>query len=267
MLRVRGFTQDDAHVFCTPDQLETEIAAVLQLVDFMLKTFGFEYTAYLATRPSEKTIGEDAIWEQATEALVGAAKRMEMPLEMDEGGGAFYGPKIDFKVRDAIGREWQNSTVQCDFNLPDRFNMTYTGEDGQPHRPILVHRAVLGSLERFVGGLIEHFGGRFPVWLAPTQVALIPIQEDHVAYCEELASLLRAEGFRVTCKDASSHMNKRIKEAQKAQVPYMLIAGEREAADRTVALRRRGTREQDVVSFDEFAAMLREKRATRALDI
>jgi threonyl-tRNA synthetase len=267
MLRVRGFTQDDAHVFCTPGQLEAEIASVLGLVDFMLKTFGFEYTAYLATRPSEKTIGDDSVWEQATAALVGAANSLSMPLELDEGGGAFYGPKIDFKVRDAIGREWQNSTVQCDFNLPERFDLTYTGEDGQPHRPILIHRAVLGSLERFVGGLIEHFGGRFPVWLAPTQVALIPIQEDHVAYCEELAGLLRAEGFRVTCKDASSHMNKRIKEAQKAQVPYMLIAGEREAVDRTVALRRRGTREQDVVSFEEFAKMLREKRATRSLEI
>jgi threonyl-tRNA synthetase len=254
-------------VFCTPDQLEKEIASVLELIDFMLKTFGFEYTAYLATRPSEKTIGEDAVWEQATQALANAAKSLDMPLEMDEGGGAFYGPKIDFKVRDAIGREWQNSTVQCDFNLPERFNLTYTGEDGQPHRPILVHRAVLGSLERFVGGLIEHFAGRFPVWLAPTQVALIPIQEDHEVYCNELADLLRAEGFRVTNKDASSHMNKRIKEAQKAQVPYMLIAGEREAADRTVALRRRGTREQDVVSFEDFAKMLRSKRASRALEI
>ena len=267
MLRVRGFTQDDAHVFCTPDQLEKEIASVLELIDFMLKTFGFEYTAYLATRPADKTIGDDAVWEQATEALAAAAKRLDMPLEMDEGGGAFYGPKIDFKVRDAIGREWQNSTVQCDFNLPNRFDLTYTGEDGQPHRPILVHRAVLGSLERFVGGLIEHFAGRFPVWLAPTQVALIPIQEEHESYCNELSDLLRAEGFRVTNKDASSHMNKRIKEAQKAQVPYMLIAGEREAADRTVALRRRGTREQDVVSFEDFAKMLRSKRASRALEI
>jgi threonyl-tRNA synthetase len=267
MLRVRGFTQDDAHVFCTPEQLEDELAAVLELIDFMLKTFGFEYTAYLATRPEEKTIGEPEIWDKATRALEGAAKRLEMPLELDEGGGAFYGPKIDFKVRDALGREWQNSTVQCDFNLPERFDLTYTGEDGKPHRPILLHRAVLGSLERFIGGLIEHFGGRFPFWLAPVQIALIPIREDHMPYCQGLAESLRAEGFRVDCKDASSHMNKRIKEAQKLQVPFMLIAGEREAEDGTVALRRRGTREQDVVPFDEFLERVRGLRATRALEL
>ncbi|MDF1798728.1 MAG: threonine--tRNA ligase [Planctomycetota bacterium] len=267
MLRVRGFTQDDAHVFCTPEQLEDELAKVLELIDFMLKTFGFEYTAYLATRPAEKTIGEAESWTKATAALEGAAKRLGMELELDEGGGAFYGPKIDFKVRDAIGREWQNSTVQCDFNLPERFDLTYTGEDGKAHRPIMLHRAVLGSLERFIGGLIEHYGGRFPLWLAPVQVAMIPIREEHAAYCQGLADRLQAEGFRVECRDASSHMNKRIKEAQKLQVPYMLIAGEREAEEGTVAMRRRGTREQDEVAFEEFLVMLRAKRASRELDI
>lgn len=267
MLRVRGFTQDDAHVFCTPDQLEDELAGVLDLISFMLTTFGFEYTAYLATRPAEKSIGDDAIWDRATKALEAAAKRLDMPLELDDGGGAFYGPKIDFKVKDALGREWQNSTVQCDFNLPERFDLSYTGEDGKPHRPILLHRAVLGSLERFVGGLIEHYGGRFPFWLAPVQVALIPIREDHTAYCTGIAEQLRAEGFRVECRDASSHMNKRIKEAQKLQVPYMLIAGEREAEDGTVALRRRGTRDQEVIAVDAFMDRVRKLRSQRAIEL
>ena len=267
MLRVRGFTQDDAHVFCTPDQLEDELVKVLDLIDFMLKTFGFEYTAYLATRPTEKTIGEVEIWDKATVALEGAAKRLEMPLELDEGGGAFYGPKIDFKVRDALGREWQNSTVQCDFNLPERFDLTYTGEDGKAHRPIMLHRAVLGSLERFVGGLIEHYGGRFPFWLAPVQIALIPIREEHAAYCDGLAERLCAEGFRVDNRDASSHMNKRIKEAQKLQVPFMLIAGEREAEEGTVAVRQRGTRDQDEIAFEDFLTQVRALRASRALEI
>ena len=267
MLRVRGFTQDDAHVFCTPDQLEDELVGVLDLISFMLETFGFEYTAYLATRPEEKSIGEDEIWEKSEAALVGAAKRLDLKLEPDPGGGAFYGPKIDFKVRDAIGREWQNSTVQCDFNLPERFDLTYTGEDGKAHRPIMLHRAVLGSLERFIGGLIEHYGGRFPLWLAPVQVAMIPIREEHAGYCRGLADRLRAEGFRVDQKDAHSHMNKRIKEAQKLQVPYMLIAGEREAEDGTVALRRRGTREQDVVPFEQFLELVRSQRASRALEL
>lgn len=267
MLRVRGFTQDDAHVFCTPEQLEDELVGVLDLIDFMLKTFGFEYTAYLATRPADKSIGEDESWTKATAALEGAAARLNMDLTLDEGGGAFYGPKIDFKVKDALGREWQNSTVQCDFNLPERFDLNYTGEDGKPHRPIMLHRAVLGSLERFVGGLIEHYGGRFPFWLAPVQIALIPIREEHMEYCQGLAKRLRDEGFRVDCKDASSHMNKRIKEAQKLQVPFMLIAGEREAEDGTVALRPRGTREQDVVNFEDFLARARELQMTRALEL
>jgi threonyl-tRNA synthetase len=267
MLRVRGFTQDDAHVFCTPEQLEAELAKVLDLISFMLKTFGFEYTAYLATRPAEKSIGDQAIWDRATAALEAAAKSLDMPLILDEGGGAFYGPKIDFKVKDALGREWQNSTVQCDFNLPERFDLTYTGEDGKPHRPIMLHRAVLGSLERFVGGLIEHYGGRFPFWLAPIQVAMIPIREDYMAYTESIAEQLRAEGIRVECRDASSHMNKRIKEAQKLQVPYMLVAGEREAENGTLALRRRGTREQEEISVEDLMNRVRRLRSTRAIEL
>jgi threonyl-tRNA synthetase len=267
MLRVRGFTQDDSHIFCTPEQLPDEIAGVLDLVDFVLKTFGYEYRAYLATRPAEKFIGDEAIWERATQALREGAEKVGMPLELDEGGGAFYGPKIDFKQKDALGREWQNSTVQCDFNLPERFDLAYTDKDGVQKRPIMVHRAILGSFERFVGGLIEHFGGRFPFWLAPVQVALIPIREEHADYCRELEQKLKAELFRVQAMLDPGHMNKKIKAAQHDQVSFMLIAGEREAAEGTVAVRRRGTREQDVVPFERFLALARELRATRALEL
>ena len=265
MLRVRGFTQDDAHVFCAPEQLADEIAAVCDLVAHVFRTFGFEYRAYLATRPEEKTIGEDAVWEQATEALRIAADKAGLPLELDEGGGAFYGPKIDFKIRDALGREWQNATVQCDFNLPERFDMVFTDRDGQLKRPIMVHRAILGSLERFVGCLIEHYGGKFPLWLAPRQVALIPIREEHSEYVRGLAARLRKELLRVHLYDEPGHMNKKIKAAQHDQIPFMLIAGEREMQEGTVAVRKRGTREQAVVPFEEFLDRARGLRTSRAL--
>ena len=267
MLRVRGFTQDDAHVFCTPEQLSVEIARVCRLVHEIFETFGFEYRAYLATRPEEKSIGSDEVWEQATAALKEAADQVGLPLELDEGGGAFYGPKIDYKIKDALGREWQNATVQCDFNLPDRFDMVFTDKDGGQKRPIMVHRAILGSLERFVGCLIEHYGGKFPVWCAPKQVALIPIREEQAPYVRELAERLEGELFRVACLDDPGHMNKKIKQAQHDQVPFMLIAGEREVADGTVAVRKRGTREQVVVPFDEFVETLRGLRASRALTL
>ncbi|MCC7015287.1 MAG: threonine--tRNA ligase [Planctomycetes bacterium] len=266
MMRVRGFTQDDSHIFCTPDQLETEIAGVVELVDTVLRTFGYTYTAYLATRP-EKAIGSPEIWERATKALRGAAELRQLPLELDEGGGAFYGPKIDFKIKDSLGREWQMSTVQCDFNLPERFDIHFTDSDGQQKRPIMVHRAILGSMERFIGGLIEHFAGKFPLWCAPKQVALIPIREEHTAYCKKLEHELRQDLYRVDCMDAPGHMNNKIKEAQHFQIPFMLIAGEREAAEGTVAVRRRGTREQQVMPFSEFKALLDRLRKTRSLEL
>jgi threonyl-tRNA synthetase len=266
MLRVRGFTQDDAHVFCTPEQLPSEIAAVVDLVHTTLSTFGFQYTAYLATRP-EKSIGEDDVWAMATESLQKAAEMKGLPLELDEGGGAFYGPKIDFKIRDALGREWQNSTIQCDFNLPQRFDLTFTDKDGQLKRPIMVHRAILGSMERFVGGLIEHFGGRFPLWCAPTQVAVIPIREEHSEYCQKLERRLQESLFRVEAKLEPGHMNTKIKEAQHDRIPFMLIAGDREAAEGSVAVRRRDTREQVVMPFDEFLALAKDLRERRALDL
>ncbi len=267
MLRVRGFTQDDAHIFCTPDQLAKEIAGVCALVDKILTTFGFEYTAYLATRPADKTIGDDEVWERATQALRDAAALQGLPLVLDEGGGAFYGPKIDYKIKDALGREWQNSTIQCDFNLPDRFDLTYVDSDGQKKRPILVHRAILGSLERFVGVLIEHFGGKFPFWCAPTQVAVIPIREEHTEYCRGLSERLQESLLRTDFMAEPVHMNKKIKEAQQHQVPFMLIAGEREAEDGTVAVRRRGTREQEVMPFEEFLELALRLQQTRSLDL
>ncbi len=266
MLRVRGFTQDDAHIFCTPEQLESELAGVVELIRMALTTFGFEYTAYLATKP-EKSIGSDEVWAKATLALQKAAEREGLPLVLDEGGGAFYGPKIDFKVRDALGREWQNSTVQCDFNLPERFDLKFTDSDGKEKRPIMIHRAVLGSMERFVGGLIEHFGAKFPVWCAPHQVALIPIREEHADYVRGLAKKLQASLFRVECMDDPGHMNKKIKEAQHAQIPFMLIAGDREAAEGTVAVRRRGTREQVDMKFDDFVELIERLRKTRSLEL
>ncbi|MCZ6596113.1 MAG: threonine--tRNA ligase [Planctomycetota bacterium] len=267
MMRVRGFTMDDSHIFCTPEQLADEIAAVIDLVRHTVTTFGFEYTAYLATRPEDKFIGDEAIWDSATQALREGAAKAGIELELDEGGGAFYGPKVDFMLKDALGRDWQTSTVQCDFNLPERFDLHYTDSDGQMKRPITVHRAILGSFERFVGVLIEHYGGRFPFWLAPTQVALIPIREGHADYMRELAGSLRHETFRVNCMDQPGHMNKKIKEAEHAKVPFMLIAGDREVEEHTVTVRRRGEREQETVPFDAFVERARRLVASRALEL
>ena len=263
MMRVRGFTQDDAHIFCTPEQLAEEIGGVIQLVKTIVSAFGFEFTAYLATRPEEKSIGSDEIWETAQKALVDGAERAGLPLEPDPGGGAFYGPKIDFKLKDALGREWQVSTIQCDFNLPDRFDLHYTAADGSQQRPIMVHRAIYGSLERFTGVLIEHFGGRFPVWLAPTQVAIIPIREEHGDYARELAGEFRRAGLRVECMDQSGHMNKKIKQAKKDKVPYLLICGGREVAERTVTVDTRGGGEQRSMPAGDFLAMAVEKVEAR----
>ena len=265
MLRVRGFTQDDSHLFCTLDQLSDEIAGVLDLVRVILTTFGFEFTAYHATRPEEKTVGSDEIWEQADAALIEGARKAGMDLEIDPGGGVFYGPKIDFKVRDALGREWQLSTVQCDFNLPERFDLHYTDSDGERKRPIMIHRAIFGSFERFAGVLIEHFGGNFPMWLAPVQVALIPIREEHADYCRDLERKMRAAGLRVDCLDQSGHMNKKIKQATKDKVPFLLIAGGNEVDDGTVTVRERGVEEQTTVAADEFIARAKRLVESRSL--
>jgi len=241
LMRVRGFTIDDAHIICRADQVDQEIRRVYDFSLKMLMAFGFsEFDIYLSTRPHEgKAVGEIEHWEQATEALRAALEERGLPYQVDEGGGAFYGPKIDIKVKDTLGRSWQCSTIQFDFNLPERFDMTYIAEDGKEHRPFMVHRALLGSLERFIGCLIEHYGGAFPVWLAPIQASLIPIADRHVEYARAVAEQLKASGIRVTVDDSSERMNAKIRNAQLQKVPYMLVVGDREQEADAVAVRLR----------------------------
>ncbi len=239
LLRVRGFTQDDAHIFCTTEQVESEIAQAVKFAINMWHTFGFtEITAYLATRP-DKAVGENERWEQATASLEAALQAEQIPYETDVGGGAFYGPKIDLKVKDAIGREWQMSTVQFDFNLPDRFDLTYIGEDGHPHRPYMIHRALLGSLERFFGIMVEHYAGAFPVWLAPEQVRVLPLTEKQLDYANAISKQLQAKRVRHTVDERSDKIGAKIRHAQLAKLPYMLIVGPQEAEQQTVSVRAR----------------------------
>ncbi|MBI2322099.1 MAG: threonine--tRNA ligase [Chloroflexi bacterium] len=239
LLRVRGFTQDDSHLFCRPDQVEQEIVGVVNLTIRLLGAFGFnEFDAYISTRP-EKFVGDAAMWEQATEVLKIAARQAGLRYQIEEGGGAFYGPKIDLKIRDALGRAWQCTTVQFDFNLPERFHLEYIGEDGQPHRPVMIHRALLGSMERFFGVLIEHYGGAFPVWLAPVQAVVLPIADRHAPYAEQVARQLRAAGLRAEVDARGERIGYKIREAQVQKVPYMLVVGDQEVAGGTVAVRLR----------------------------
>jgi threonyl-tRNA synthetase len=254
---VRGFTQDDAHIFCRPDQVEDEIGDALEFSLFVLRAFGLsDFKAYLSTRP-EKYVGEPADWDMATEALRKAVETHEISYEVDEGGGAFYGPKIDLKVNDALGREWQLSTIQFDFNMPARFDMEYVGEDGRTHRPYMVHRALLGSMERFFGVLVEHYNGAFPTWLAPVQAVVIPVADRHLRYAREVGEKLAAEGFRVEVDDAPMSMQKKIRENARQKVPYLLVVGDAEAGEGTVNIRKRGEKAQEAVKREEFAERLR----------
>jgi len=255
LMRVRGFTQDDAHIFCTPEQVEDEIIEVLRFSLRMLEAFGFSsFKAYLATRP-EQAVGEPARWDQATDALRRAIAAEDLDYEMDEGGGAFYGPKIDLHLRDALGRSWQMTTIQFDFNLPDRFDLKYIGADGHEHRPYMIHRALLGSIERFVGVLIEHYGGAFPVWLAPVQAMLIPIADRHNAYAHEIAAQLKAAGLRVEVNDSSDRMQAKIRGAQLQKVPYMLVLGDREIEDGAVAVRLRSGENLGALPIADFITL------------
>ena len=257
LMRVRGFTQDDAHIICTPEQIESEIEEVLRFCLHIWKTFQFkEIKAYLSTRP-EKAVGEQSRWEQAQKSLVNAIQKSGLEYEVDEGGGAFYGPKIDLKVKDAIGREWQTSTIQFDFNLPERFGITYVGEDGQRHQPYMVHRALFGSLERFFGILIEHFAGAFPVWLAPEQVRLIPITANQNEYCLNAMKKLRALGFRVTCDTGTENMGAKIKNARLMRVPFMAVAGEKEMEEGSFAVRSRREDQLGQMNLETFAEKLK----------
>ena len=259
LLRVRGFTQDDAHIFCRKDQLEEEIFNILELNLLILKRFGFEdYDVYLSTRP-EKSVGSDDIWEKSTEALKQALEKKGLGFEIDPGEGVFYGPKIDIKIKDQLGRSWQCSTIQVDFNLPDRFDMTYTGSDNRDHQPIMIHRALMGSLERFVGVLIEHYAGAFPIWFAPVQARILNITDDQSAYCEKVYSQLRKAGIRIEKDLRNEKLNYKIREAQMAKIPYMLIIGEKEKADGTVTVRMRDGKNLPPMSIDEFSEKIEEE--------
>ena len=264
MLRVRGFTQDDAHIFCTPGQLEDELVEVLEMVDQILSTFGYSYTAYLATQP-EKSMGSDEVWEHALEALRGAAARRDLAFEDDPGGGVFYGPKIDFKMRDALGREWQGPTVQVDFNLPERFDLHFNDADNQLKRPVMVHRAIFGSFERFVGGLIEHFAAWFPIWLCPVPAAVLPITADQEEAAASIARILVEAGFRTALR-TEGPLRRRIRECEMEKIPYMAVLGEREVESGTVSLRVHGKDGQEALSVEDFVARLRERRDSRALE-
>jgi threonyl-tRNA synthetase len=267
MLRVRGFTQDDAHVFCTSDQVPTEVERLLDLVDEMLTTFGYPYTIELSTRP-EKALGSAEVWRQAEELLADVMRKRRQEFDMDEGGGAFYGPKLDFKLIDAIGRKWQGPTVQLDFNLPERFDLEYTGTDNAPHRPTMLHRVLVGSMERFVGGLVEHYAGAFPVWLAPEQVRVIPISDEAAEAAASVAHRLKEAGVRVHLDDRNETLNYRIREAETLKIPYMAIIGKREAEADSIALRVRGAgKKQDVMPVGDFVSMVQGKVSERSLTV
>jgi threonyl-tRNA synthetase len=265
LLRVRGFTQDDAHLFCRPDQLETELVRVLDFVTMILRTFGFErYDTYLSTRPPNSS-GTDEQWQVATAALKKALEVRGLPYTVDPGEGVFYGPKIDIKIRDSLERAWQCSTIQVDFHNPERFRLEYIGEDGKAHQPIMIHRALLGSLERFFGVLIEHHAGAFPLWLAPVQAVVVPVAERHQDYGHAVADRLRGQGVRITVDDRSEKMGYKIREAQVQKIPYMLVVGDKEIEAKNVALRHRQAGDLGAADVDALGARIARLVAERAL--
>ncbi len=252
LLRVRGFTQDDAHIFCTHDQIESEIIEVIRFAKYVLGAFGFtEMNYYLSTKP-EKAVGEDDLWHKAEESLKKALESEKLNYEVDKGGGAFYGPKIDIKIKDALGREWQLSTIQFDFNMPERFGITYIGEDGKEHRPFMVHRALLGSIERFFGILIEHYAGAFPLWLAPIQTAIIPVSQNYIEYANSIAAELRKAGIRYEVDKRNEKIGYKIRDWEMQKVPYMLIVGEKEKESGAVSVRKHKEGDQGSLALSEF---------------
>jgi threonyl-tRNA synthetase len=273
LLRVRGFTQDDAHIFCTPEQIEDEIREALRFSLWIWKVFGFkDIKAYLATKPAE-SVGEEFRWVEALESLRKAVIAEGLEYEIDEGGGAFYGPKIDLKIKDALGREWQMTTIQFDFNEPERFDMTFIDADGKQKRPYMVHRALLGSLERFFGVLIEHFGGAFPVWIAPEQIAVIPVAEGFNEYAAKVAAELKARSresgydLRVSAELGDGRLNAKIRDCQSRKIPYMLVVGERESNEGTVSVRRRDGRQMAALKTADFADYAVKKVESRDLEL
>jgi threonyl-tRNA synthetase len=258
LLRVRGFTQDDAHILCAPEQLDGEIKGVLRFVQDVMAIFGFEYEMEISTRP-EKSIGSDADWARATAALMGALKDSGVPFEINEGDGAFYGPKIDIKLKDALDRRWQCATIQCDFTLPDRFDLTYVGSDGEKHRPVMVHRVILGAIERFIGVLIEHFAGNFPLWISPVQAVVVNVTDAQAEYSEEVFATLRAQGVRVQKDLRNEKLGFKIREAQLEKIPYMLVIGDKEKETGTVAPRHRSGKNLDPMTPDEFIRFVQDE--------
>jgi threonyl-tRNA synthetase len=264
MLRVRGFTQDDAHIFCRPDQLIDEITGIIDFVIHFAEIFGYKFEAYLGTKPA-KAIGSDEVWDRAIEALKQAAAGKNLPIKIDEGEGAFYGPKIDIKWLDALGRAWTGPTIQVDFNLPERFDVNYIGEDGARHRAVMVHRTLLGSMERFVGGLIEHYGGSFPVWLAPVQASIIPITDDQVPFARDVEKQVKEAGLRAEVDQSSGRMQAKIRNAQLQKIPYMLVIGKREAEAGAVAVRLRSGEDLGAIPVAEFVAMAKSINDSKSL--
>ncbi|HEY9160718.1 MAG TPA: threonine--tRNA ligase [Desulfomonilia bacterium] len=255
LLRVRQFTQDDAHIFCRPDQIVEEVTSVINLVDKVMAIFGFEYEVEVSTRP-EKSIGSDEDWKLATDALVESLNKKELPYDINEGDGAFYGPKIDIKIKDAIGRKWQCATIQCDFALPQKFDIHYIGADGGKHRPVMLHRVVFGSMERFIGVLIEHYAGAFPVWIAPVQAVVMNITDSQADYAGDVVAKLRDADIRVEFDDRNEKIGFKIREARLAQVPFMLVIGDKEKSENIVMVRDRSG-QQNPSSIDEFIKMVK----------
>lgn len=266
LLRVRGFTQDDAHIFCTSDQIESEIIEVLRFAKMVFKALGFEHmNYYLSTKP-EKAVGDDSFWVKSTDSLINALKHEGLDYKVDEGGGAFYGPKIDIKIKDALGREWQLSTIQFDFNLPERFDMKYIGEDGKEHRPFMVHRALLGSMERFFGILIEHYAGAFPLWLAPIQVAVMPITDNQMDYAKEVYQAFRKHGFRVQLDTRSEKVGYKIRDWETKKVPYMIVLGDKEKQNGNITVRAHKKGDLGAFELNDFIATLKEERDSKKIN-
>jgi threonyl-tRNA synthetase len=266
MLRVRGFTQDDSHIFCTHDQVVEEVAGVIDLAILMADVFGYRFEVYLGTRP-EKAIGEDDIWNEAIDKLKQALESRNLSYKLDEGEGAFYGPKIDIKWLDALGRAWTGPTIQVDFNLPERFDVNFIAEDGERHRVAMIHRTLLGSMERFVGGLVEHYAGAFPAWLAPQQVSVITITDEQAEFAESVYAQLKAAGFRVEVDRSGGRMQAKIRNAQLQKVPYMLVIGKREADEGAVAVRLRSGEDLGAMSVDDFIALVNPVIETKSLHL
>ena len=253
LFRVRAFTQDDAHVFMLPSQMQDELMKVIELFDRIYSQFGLKYHVELSTKP-DNAMGDDAIWESATEALRNAIEAKGIPYVINPGDGAFYGPKLDYHIEDSLGRTWQCGTIQLDMNLPERFQIEYTGEDGQKHRPIMIHRACFGSMERFIGILTEHYAGAFPTWMAPVQVKVLPISEKHVEYAKQLAKQMHHDYIRVEVDDRNEKMGYKIRQAQMSKTPYMLVVGDKEMENGEVAVRRYGSDESNTMAFDQFVS-------------